>query len=119
MRRMDAYLEGLLDPERHLFYQSVCRFAEDAIAPHLLRWEREHCLIPDDARAAMADFGLFGLTVDTEYGGQGGGLECGGGEKGTTPRVKPHTWKLCSESVWEIGRHGRVASPPFCAAQPW
>lgn len=71
-RRMDAYLEPLVEPERLAFYQAVCEFVDHEIAPELLTWERQHCLLPEKAIQAMADLGLFGLTVAEEYGGQGG-----------------------------------------------
>ncbi len=71
-RQMDSYLERLVDSERFQFYRNVCDFAERDLAPHLLRWERQHTLLPDDAISAMADLGLFGLTVDERYGGAGG-----------------------------------------------
>ena len=71
-RRMDAYLEPLVTAERFMFYQAVCDFAHQEIAPHLLNWERQRCLLPAKAVQAMADLGLFGLTVAEEYGGQGG-----------------------------------------------
>ena len=32
-RRMDAYLEPLVEPERFAFYQAVCEFADSEIAP--------------------------------------------------------------------------------------
>jgi len=69
---MDAYLKPLVEQERFVFYQAVCDFAEKDIAPELLTWERQHCLLPEEALRAMADLGLFGLTVSEEYGGQGG-----------------------------------------------
>jgi alkylation response protein AidB-like acyl-CoA dehydrogenase len=69
---MDAYLKPLVEPERFAFYQAVCDFAEKEIAPELLTWERQHCLLPEQALRAMAELGLFGLTVSEEYGGQGG-----------------------------------------------
>ena len=71
-RRMDGYLEPLVAAEQFVFYQSVCDFARQEIAPHLLSWERQRCLLPEKAVQAMADLGLFGLTVAEEYGGQGG-----------------------------------------------
>jgi len=71
-RRMDAYLEPLVEPERLAFYQAVCEFADNEIAPELLTWERQHCLLPEKVIRAIADLGLFGLTVAEEYGGQGG-----------------------------------------------
>ena len=71
-RRMDVYLESLVATERFMFYQTACEFAQQDIAPHLLGWERQRCLLPEKALQAMADLGLFGLTVAEEYGGQGG-----------------------------------------------
>ena len=71
-RRMDAYLEPLVEPERLAFYQAVCDFADNDIASELVTWERQHCLLPEKAIQAIADLGLFGLTVAEEYGGQGG-----------------------------------------------
>ena len=71
-RRMDGYLEPLVATERFLFYRSICEFARREIAPQLLSWERQRCLLPEKAVQAMADLGLFGLTVAEQYGGQGG-----------------------------------------------
>lgn len=71
-RRMDAYLEALVTADQFHFYRSVCDFAAQEIAPHLLGWERQRCLLPEKAVQSMADLGLFGLTVAEAYGGQGG-----------------------------------------------
>jgi alkylation response protein AidB-like acyl-CoA dehydrogenase len=72
-RRIDAYLEQLLDEERFAFYQNVAAFAESEIAPKLLGWERNHVLVPEATIAQMAELGLFGLPIGSEHGGQGGG----------------------------------------------
>ncbi len=74
VRQIDTYLVSLVDPERYTFYQAVCDFADKEIVPHLLTWERQHLLLPQETIDAMAALGLFGLTVKEEYGGQGGGL---------------------------------------------
>ena len=71
-RHIDTYLERLVDEERFAFYQAVGDFADKEIAPHLLTWERQHSLLPDDIITAMGNMGLFGLTVSEAYGGQGG-----------------------------------------------
>src|SRR4029434_6745417 len=71
-RYIDTYLERLVDEERFAFYQAVCDFAEKDIAPHVLTWERQHTLLPDDIIAALGHMGLFGVTVSEAYGGQGG-----------------------------------------------
>ncbi len=73
-RHADTYLESLIEEERFALYQAVGDFGEKEIAPHLLAWERQHILLPDEAIAAMGAMGLFGLTVDEQYGGQGGDL---------------------------------------------
>jgi alkylation response protein AidB-like acyl-CoA dehydrogenase len=72
-RRLDTYLQSLVSQEHMAFYQAVGNFAEHDIAPHLLTWERQQCLLSDNIIAAMGDLGLFGLTVAEQYGGQGGG----------------------------------------------
>jgi butyryl-CoA dehydrogenase len=73
-RRLDTYLEPLLSEERFAFYQAVCEFSDAEVEPNLLRWEREHILLPDEFIAKMGELGLFGLTVIEDYGGQGGTL---------------------------------------------
>lgn len=73
-RRIDTYLHRLLDDDRSAFFDAVSGFAQDEIAPKILTWEREKVLLPDDAIAAMAEMGLFGLTIGEEFGGQGGKL---------------------------------------------
>lgn len=71
-RRIDAYLEPLIDEDRFLFYEEVSRFSDEVIAPALLGWERNHELVSDEAIKSMAELGLFGLTIEEQYGGQGG-----------------------------------------------
>jgi alkylation response protein AidB-like acyl-CoA dehydrogenase len=72
-RRIDAYLERLIDEDRFAFYRAVADFGDADVAPKILGWEREHRLVPDDCIAKMGDMGLFGLPIEAEYGGQGGG----------------------------------------------
>jgi short/branched chain acyl-CoA dehydrogenase len=71
-RRMNIYLEHLLDDTQFAFYQTLCDFADKEIAPHLLSWERQQQLLPQSIITLMGEMGLFGLTVDEAYGGQGG-----------------------------------------------
>jgi alkylation response protein AidB-like acyl-CoA dehydrogenase len=72
MRHMDKVLEPLVDEQRWLFYRTVCDFAAKEVEPNLLTWERERTLVPDSCIARMAELGLFGLTVEEQYGGAGG-----------------------------------------------
>lgn len=71
-RRIDVYLKDLIEPERFDFYRAVSDFGDNEIAPHLLKWERAHSLVPDAVLRSMGELGLFGLPIPEEYGGQGG-----------------------------------------------
>lgn len=71
-RRIDSYLLSLISDEKFAFYETVRDFGDAEIAPHLLHWEREHCLVPDATIAKMGELGLFGLPIAEQYGGQGG-----------------------------------------------
>lgn len=71
-RRIDAYLAELVSEEKYDFYSAVRDFADHELAPHVLQWEREHRLVPDEFIRKMGDMGLFGLPIEEEHGGQGG-----------------------------------------------
>jgi alkylation response protein AidB-like acyl-CoA dehydrogenase len=73
-RRIDEYLRTLVPEEKFEFYSVVREFADAEVGPKILGWEREHCLVPDDCIAKMAELGLFGLPIAEQYGGQGGDL---------------------------------------------
>jgi len=59
-----------LSEEHEAFRKVVREFAEQEIAPHAERWDREETF-PLDAVRAMGDLGLFGLPFPPEYGGSG------------------------------------------------
>lgn len=71
-RRIDTYLRDLVSEEKFAFYETVREFADAEIAPHVLQWERDQVLVPDDCIRQMSELGLFGLPIAEEYGGQGG-----------------------------------------------
>ena len=71
-RRVDTYLSRLVETERFEFYEAVCSFGDEVVAPSLLEWEREHRLVPDEVIESMGELGLFGLPIAEEFGGQGG-----------------------------------------------
>src|SRR5438876_228780 len=55
--------------EEHEAFRGVVReFAEQEIAPHAERWDREH-VFPVEVVGAMGELGLFGLPFPEEYGG--------------------------------------------------
>jgi len=58
-------------PERLALRQSVRRFAEREVLPHLSRWEDEGCL-PRSLHRAAADAGLLGIGFAEQVGGSGG-----------------------------------------------
>ena len=59
-----------LSQEHEAFRRVVREFAEQEIAPHAERWDREH-VFPTEIVHKMGDLGFFGLPFDEEYGGQG------------------------------------------------
>jgi len=71
-RRIDTYLRTLLPEEKLAFYEVVRDFSDTEVGAHILQWERDHSLVPDDCLAKMGELGLFGLPIPEEYGGQGG-----------------------------------------------
>ncbi len=74
MRRIDHYLSRLVEEDRLAFYEALVDFSDSEIAPKVLGWERAGQMLPDDVIAQMGNLGLFGVSVDENYGGQGGGM---------------------------------------------
>ncbi len=78
----------------HEDFRAVVReFAQDHVAPHVARWDREH-RFPVELVPRMGELGLFGLVVPEEYGGS---LESAAGDEGG-----PFT-SLCV-AIEELGR---------------
>lgn len=73
-RRIDHYLEQLVEEDRFDFYRVVAEYADEQLAPKLLGWERAGDLVPDEVIAELGKMGIFGLPVPEQFGGQGGGL---------------------------------------------
>ena len=71
-RRIDTYLRDLLPEQKLEFYNVVRDFSDQEVGSHILHWEREGVLVPDECIAKMAETGLFGLPIEERYGGQGG-----------------------------------------------
>ncbi|RJP71366.1 MAG: butyryl-CoA dehydrogenase [Candidatus Abyssobacteria bacterium SURF_17] len=59
-----------LTPEQVQTRETVKRFAQKEIAPHVLEYNREGCL-PLDIVAKMKEMGLIGGVIPPEYGGAG------------------------------------------------
>ena len=60
-----------LSKEHEDFRAVVREFAQEQVAPHAARWDREH-YFPVELVPQMGDLGLFGLMVPEEFGGAGG-----------------------------------------------
>ena len=60
-----------LSEDHELFRKVVRDFAEQEVAPHVARWDREHHF-PVELIQKMGGLGLFGLAVPEQYGGSGG-----------------------------------------------
>ncbi len=60
-----------LSEDHELFRKVVRDFAEQEVAPHVAKWDREHHF-PVDVVNRMGELGLFGLAVPEQYGGHGG-----------------------------------------------
>ena len=62
---------GLGDDALQLMAAQIRRYVDDAIAPHAQSWHRQDVLIPDAVLRALADMGVFGVTVPEAFGGLG------------------------------------------------
>jgi (2S)-methylsuccinyl-CoA dehydrogenase len=64
---------GLDDDTLEMVRNQYHRFADERIAPHANDWHRQNALIPDSVLKALAELGVFGLTVPEDRGGLGMG----------------------------------------------
>lgn len=62
---------SILGEDESLFFNSVVEFAESEIAPHVREMDQAGELRPDVIRK-LFEFGLMGIEVPEEFGGQGG-----------------------------------------------
>ncbi len=63
--------ETAFDAELDLVREQFRRFASREIEPHAQRWHLADDLIPDETVGALADLGVFGVTIPPEHGGMG------------------------------------------------
>ena len=57
--------------EHEMFRQTVRRFVEEEINPHVEEWEEAGIFPAHELFKKMGDLGMLGLTYPEEYGGQG------------------------------------------------
>jgi (2S)-methylsuccinyl-CoA dehydrogenase len=60
-----------LDPELDMIRDQFRRFADERVAPFAHGWHLRDELIPSEIIGALADMGVFGLTIPEEFGGLG------------------------------------------------
>jgi len=63
--------EVLEDPDLNLFRDQIRRFARDRIAPRAHAWHLADTLIPQELIDEMSQLGVFGITIESEFGGMG------------------------------------------------
>ncbi|MGZ3664075.1 MAG: acyl-CoA dehydrogenase family protein [Ktedonobacterales bacterium] len=99
--------------EHDMFRQSVRRFVQEEIDPHVDEWEEAGAFPAHDLFKKMGDLGFLGLTYPEAYGGQGldfsytvvfceelGRANCSGVPMGITV----HT-DMCTPALAEHGSH--------------
>ncbi|HEX4884218.1 MAG TPA: acyl-CoA dehydrogenase family protein [Casimicrobiaceae bacterium] len=60
----------LLNDEQALIRDTIRAFAQERLAPHAARWDREHHF-PREELAALGALGVLGMTVPEAWGGAG------------------------------------------------
>lgn len=63
--------EALPDDELNMVRDQFRRFSTERIAPHAQQWHLADALIPESVIDEMAELGVFGICIDTEFGGLG------------------------------------------------
>jgi (2S)-methylsuccinyl-CoA dehydrogenase len=63
--------ESLPDDELNMVRDQFRRFATERVAPQAQAWHLADALIPDEIVQEMAELGVFGVCISTEYGGLG------------------------------------------------
>lgn len=68
---MTTYADGILTEEEVILRKTVQDLADRELAPRAAEYDRQEKFPWENIRA-ISDLGLFGLTIDPEYGGSGG-----------------------------------------------
>ena len=71
LRAGQAIVETAFDEDLDVIRDQFRRFAANEITPHAHAWHLADELVPDTMVAALADLGVFGITIPTEFGGLG------------------------------------------------
>lgn len=60
-----------LDDEMEMIRAQFHRFCQDSVTPHAHQWHLDDALIPLDVCQALADMGVFAMTIPESHGGLG------------------------------------------------
>ena len=71
LRQGNDIAETAFDEDLDVIREQFRRFATKEIMPHAHAWHLADALIPDALVAALAELGVFGVSVPTNYGGMG------------------------------------------------
>ncbi|MGE4243104.1 acyl-CoA dehydrogenase family protein [Ramlibacter sp.] len=71
LRAGEHITETVLDEELDLIRDQFRRFTEKEITPHAHQWHLADELIPDSVIAKLAELGVFGICIPTDYDGMG------------------------------------------------
>ncbi len=71
LREGRTIAETAFDEELDFIREQFRRFATKEILPHAHAWHLADDLIPDPVVAALADLGVFGISIPGEFGGMG------------------------------------------------
>jgi butyryl-CoA dehydrogenase len=93
----------ILSEEHRLVRDTLRAFAQERLAPHAARWDREH-VFPRDALRGLAELGVFGVAVPEALGGAGLDYvalalvleEIAAGDGGTSTIISVNNCPVCS-----------------------
>jgi butyryl-CoA dehydrogenase len=93
----------LLSEEHCLVRDTLRAYAQERLAPHAARWDREH-VFPRDALRGLAELGAFGVAVPEALGGAGLDYvalalvleEIAAGDGGTSTIISVNNCPVCS-----------------------
>ncbi|MEJ8853252.1 acyl-CoA dehydrogenase family protein [Variovorax robiniae] len=71
LRSGEQLCESALDEELDMIRDQFRRFTEQEITPHAHAWHLADELIPDALIGKLAQLGVFGICIPTEFGGMG------------------------------------------------
>jgi butyryl-CoA dehydrogenase len=93
----------ILTEEHQMIRDALRTFAQERLAPHAARWDREHHF-PKDELKELAQLGAFGVAVPEQYGGAGLDYvalalvleEIAAGDGGTSTIISVNNCPVCS-----------------------